>query len=96
MERLRRENAQLEQLVGDLKEEVRNKRPMTSGHYDWETEKIEFEVKLQKADARVYALNEQLELKTVEYAKEMARLKMIISEKQNMLDQMSEDVVGRF
>lgn len=52
---------------------------MTSGHYEWENEKIEFEVKLQKADARIMALNEQLELKTVEYAKEMARLKMIIA-----------------
>ena len=58
---------------------MRNKRPMTSGHYEWENEKIEFEVKLQKADARIMALNEQLELKTVEYAKEMARLKMIIA-----------------
>ena len=58
IERLRRENVQLEQLVDELKDEVRNKRPMTSGHYDWENEKIEFEVKLQKADARIMALNE--------------------------------------
>ena len=81
MDRLRRENAQLEALVSELKEEVRSKRPMTAGHYDWESEKVEFEVKLQKADARVFALETQLEMKTTEYAKEIARLNMIISEK---------------
>ena len=64
IERLRRENMQLEQLVSDLKEEVRNKRPMTSGHFDWENEKIEYEVKLQKADAKINALTETLDTKT--------------------------------
>lgn len=39
----------LENLVAELWDELRNKRPQTAGHSDWEDEKIELEVKLQKA-----------------------------------------------
>ena len=43
----------LEKIVGDLKEELKSKRPMTSyGSSDWEREKMEMEVKLQKSNNR--------------------------------------------
>lgn len=48
-DRLRKEIAILESLVAELRDELRNKRPQTAGATDWEDEKIEFEVRLQKA-----------------------------------------------
>lgn len=56
VERLRREVSLLESLVAELREELKNKRPMSAGVTDWEDEKIEFEVRLQKAQARVDAM----------------------------------------
>jgi len=38
--------------VAELKEELKSKRPMTSYGNDWEREKMELEIKLQKANAR--------------------------------------------
>ena len=46
IERYRNEIAMLENLVAELREELRNKRPQTAGHTDYEEEKIELEVKL--------------------------------------------------
>jgi hypothetical protein len=46
VDRLRKEIQMLEGLVNELREELRNKRPQTAGHADWEDEKIELEVRL--------------------------------------------------
>lgn len=40
----RKEVGMLESLVGELREELKNKRPQTAGNQDWEDEKIEYEV----------------------------------------------------
>ena len=56
VERLRKEVGLLESLVAELREELKNKRPQTAGAADWEDEKIELEVRLQKAQARVDAI----------------------------------------
>jgi hypothetical protein len=45
----------LEKIVANMKEELRNKRPASSGGDD-ESEKIELEIKLHKANARIDAL----------------------------------------
>lgn len=47
--RYRDEISMLENLVQELRDELSNKRPQTAGNTDWEDEKIELEVKLQKA-----------------------------------------------
>lgn len=49
IDRLRREISLLESLVSELREELKNKRPQTAGQTDWEDEKIELEVRLQKS-----------------------------------------------
>ena len=49
MDRMRKEISMLESLVAELREELKNKRPQTATVVDWEDEKIEYEVKLQKA-----------------------------------------------
>jgi hypothetical protein len=46
---MRREIGLLESLVAELREELKNKRPQTAGQTDWEDEKIDLEVRLQKA-----------------------------------------------
>lgn len=50
----------LESLVAELREELKNKRPQSAGHTDWEDEKVEYEVKLQKANARVDAMQAEM------------------------------------
>ncbi len=48
-DRLRRELQLMENLVQELRQELRNKRPMTAnGNNDWEDEKIAMEVNIQK------------------------------------------------
>lgn len=46
----------LERIVANMKEELRNKRPISSDGADWENEKVELEVKLSKANARIEAM----------------------------------------
>lgn len=46
LDRYRNEINILENLVAELREELRNKRPQSAGATDWEEEKIEYEVKL--------------------------------------------------
>jgi hypothetical protein len=46
LQRYKDEIIMLENLVQELRDELRNKRPQTAGHNDWEDDKIELEVKL--------------------------------------------------
>ena len=78
-ERLRREISVLESLVAELREELKNKRPQTAGATDWEDEKIEYEVRLQKAQARVDAMQNEMNSTAAVYAKQIAQLKLIIA-----------------
>lgn len=61
-ERLNRDVNLLENLVSELRAELKNKRPQTSGGNtnDWEDEKIEMEVRLQKANIRINATQNEL------------------------------------
>jgi len=43
----------LERLVAELREDLSSKRPVSgTGNPDWNREKIELEIKLQKSNAR--------------------------------------------
>ena len=55
-----------------MKEELRNKRPVSSNGADWEQNKIELEVKLHKAHARIEALQDEMTYNAKNYAKEIA------------------------
>lgn len=72
VERLRKEISILESLVAELREELKNKRPQTAGTTDWEDEKIDFEVRLQKAQARVDAMQNEMSSSAAIYAKQIA------------------------
>jgi hypothetical protein len=95
VDKLRREVAMLESLVAELREELKNKRPQSAGAHDWEDEKIDFEVRLQKAQARVDAMQTEMNMTASNFAREITRLKMIIAEKESLIDTMSGDVVNR-
>ena len=70
----------MENLVQELRVELKNKRPMTShGHGDWEDERIEMEVKLQKAQARIDAMQNEMTSSAALFAKEISKLKLIIA-----------------
>jgi len=91
LERYKMESMKLENLVAELKEELKSKRPMTSGgSADWDRDRIEFEVKLSKANARVEALQQEMTDNARNFAKEISQLKIIISEKQALLDSISQ------
>mmetsp|Transcript_38726 Transcript_38726/g.44333 ORF Transcript_38726/g.44333 Transcript_38726/m.44333 type:complete len:329 (-) Transcript_38726:27-1013(-) len=93
-DRLRSEVQMLETLVSELRDELKSKRPQTAGQADWEEEKIEFEVKLQKAEARVDAMQEEMTSSTAAHAREISRLKMIIAEKESVIETMTGDMAG--
>lgn len=95
VDRLRREISLLESLVAELREELKNKRPQTAGQHDWEDEKIDFEVRLQKSQARVDAMQQEMTMNAAKYAKEITKLKLIISEKESLIETMSADIYNR-
>jgi hypothetical protein len=39
----------LEKVIADLREELKSKRPVSSHNAGWETDRMEYEVRLQKA-----------------------------------------------
>ena len=83
MERYKNECMRLEKIVANMKEELRNKRPMSSDGADWENEKMELEVKLHKANSRIEALQDEMTYNAKNYGKEMAQLKLIIAVNMN-------------
>ena len=50
---------------------------------------MELEVKLHKANARIEALQDEMTYNAKNYAKEIAQLKLIIAEKQALLDSLT-------
>jgi len=50
---------------------------------------MELEIKLNKSNTRVEALQEEMTENARNYAKEISKLKIIISEKQAMLDNLA-------
>lgn len=97
-DRLRSEVQMLETLVAELRDELKSKRPQTAGQADWEEDKIEYEVKLQKAESRVDAMQQMLTESTADHAREISRLKMIIAEKESIIETLNGEMVngGRY
>lgn len=79
VDRLRRDISMLESLVSELREELKNKRPQTAGQQDWEDEKIDYEIRLQKATARVDAMQNELTNSASMFAQQISKLKLLLS-----------------
>jgi Skp family chaperone for outer membrane proteins len=62
---------------------------------DWEDEKIEMEVKIQKSQARINAMQNELTASATMYAKEIAKLKLLLAEKESLIETMSADIYNK-
>jgi len=86
VERYRKEITQLEEQVTGLQKQLQDKRvktPNDSEQYD--REKIELEVKLQKAEARNIAIEEEMQQNAINYGKGIANLRAELIQKDNKL-----------
>jgi hypothetical protein len=92
VEQANREVRRLETLVAELQEQLRSKRPVTGDqHSDWEREKMELEIQLQKAELRVGAMQEEMDTNAVKFAKEISHYKALLAEKQSIIDTLQGD-----
>ena len=89
LERLRKEVFQLENLLIELNGELINKKGPKTKIDDYEDERIEFEVRLQKARARCDAVDTEIRHNTTRFAQEIAKLETILAEKEATLENMS-------
>lgn len=86
LEKYKGEVRKLEKMIKELQDELKNKRPISSEKNDVHSNILDLEVKLHKANARVSALESELNENSIRYAQEMSRLKMILSEKESIIE----------
>ena len=92
-EQSRQEIRRLERLVQELKEQLRTKRPDTREYRGGDdADIIRLEVDLQKAELRVQAMQEEMDINAVKFAKEISHYKGLIAEKQSIIDTMTSGV----
>ena len=93
LDQAQEEVRRLERLVFELREELKSKRPVTSeGQSDWEKEKLQLELNLQKAEFRVQSMQDELDTNAVKFAKEIGHYRGLLAEKQSIIDTMQMDV----
>jgi chromosome segregation ATPase len=87
IERYRREIARLEDQIAQLQKELRERREAGGNRKeeDWEMDKIELEVKLQKAEARNKAIEDEMSANAQAYAKQIADLKAELQQKESII-----------
>ena len=88
LEKARAELKRLQLLASELRNDLRSKRPMTGERKELQSEMLQMEVKCHKADARIKTLEEELEINAKNYAKEISALKLILAEKQALIETM--------
>jgi hypothetical protein len=86
IDRYKREVDKLENVIKELKEDLRSKRPLSTDQKTMQTEILELEVKYHKATARVRALEDEVQDNAKRYAQEISKLKMILSEKESIIE----------
>lgn len=88
LEKSKKEIARLQQLVSELQEDLRNKRPISAEKKELQTEILQLEVKYHKAEARVKSLEDELANSARSNAKEISALKLILAEKEALIENM--------
>ena len=79
----------LEEIIQDLRQKLRSADINPSGKDEsGDIEKVEAEVRAKNAETRVEALQMQLEQQTLDHAREVARLRQQILEKDSIIDTM--------
>jgi len=88
LERSKKEVARLQTIISELQNDLNNKRPISAEKKELQNEILELEVKYQKANARISSLQKELESSAKNYAKEIAALKLILAEKEALIENM--------
>jgi hypothetical protein len=88
LEKSKKEIARLQTLINELQNDLSNKRPISAEKKELQNEILELEVKYQKANARISSLQKELETSAKNYAKEIAALKLILAEKEALIENM--------
>jgi hypothetical protein len=86
IEKYKNEVKRLENIVRELKGDISNKRPISSDKKRLENEFLELEVKYHKVQSRVRALENEIDQNARRYAQEVSRLKMILNEKESIIE----------
>jgi len=88
LEKYKKDVIKLENVIQELKDELANKRPLSTDKKYIQNEILELEVKYQKAETRVRCLEDELHDNAKRYAQEISRLKIILAEKESLLETM--------
>ena len=88
LEKSKKEITRLQKIIDELKNDLSNKRPISAEKKELEYEISDLEVKYQKANARISSLQKELESSAKNYAKEIAALKLILAEKEALIENM--------
>lgn len=86
LDRYKNEVKKLEAVIRDLQEELKSKRPISTEKNEIHANILDLEVKLHKANARVASIEEELKENAIRYSQEISRLKMILSEKESIIE----------
>lgn len=86
LERYKSEVKRLEGVIRELQDELRSKRPISTEKAEIHSNILDLEVKLHKANARVASLEEEIKENAIRYSQEISRLKMILSEKESIIE----------
>jgi DNA repair exonuclease SbcCD ATPase subunit len=88
LEKSKKEIIRLNDLINELQNELRNKRPISADKKELQTEILQLEVQNQKAQSRIHSLEQELEISAKNNAKEIAALKLILAEKEALIENM--------
>lgn len=86
LEKYRDEVRKLERIRDELREELKNKRPVSANREKVENDTFKLEIEYEKIKARVDALQSELNRNTKKYAEEIAQLQATYREKQAIID----------
>lgn len=86
LEKYKQEIYRMDEIIKGLQNDLANKRPMSTDKRQIHNELMEKEVLLHKANSRIQTLEDELRYSEKRNASEIARLKMIIAEKETTLD----------
>jgi hypothetical protein len=86
IEKYKKEVDKLQKIITNLQDELSNRRPLSTDQKGLHSELLELEVKYHKATSRTRALEDELTENSRRYAHEISRLKMILSEKESIIE----------
>jgi hypothetical protein len=86
LEKYKKEVLRLENIVRELKNDLGSKRPISTDKNNLQNELLQLEVKYHKAQARIKSLEDELLENGRRYAQEISRLKIILNEKESLLE----------